>query len=70
VPAPGAACCSARAPCSVLVIIVLFVLIAVFAPLITPYDPAAAELDRRSASRPSLQHWFGTDESGATSSRG
>ena len=28
-----------------LVIIVLFVLIAVFAPLLTPYDPDAAELD-------------------------
>ena len=46
-----------------LVIIVLFVLAAIFAPLIVPYDPA-----RRSWTAirkpPSAQHWFGTDKSG------
>ena len=46
-----------------LVIIVLFVLIALFAPLIAPYDPAQQSW---TAIRkpPSAQHWFGTDESG------
>src|SRR5262249_45112203 len=46
-----------------LVVIVLFVLIAVFAPVIAPYDPAQQSW---TAIRkpPSLQHWFGTDESG------
>ena len=46
-----------------LVIIVLFVLIAVFAPLITPYDPAQQSWTSI-RKPPSLQHWFGTDESG------
>jgi peptide/nickel transport system permease protein len=46
-----------------LVVIVLFVLIAVFAPLIAPYDPTQQGWTSiRKA--PSLQHWFGTDESG------
>ena len=46
-----------------LVIIVLFVLIAVFAPLITPYDPTQQSWTSI-RKPPSLQHWFGTDESG------
>jgi peptide/nickel transport system permease protein len=46
-----------------LVIIALFVLVAVFAPLIAAYDPAHQSWTsiRRP---PSLEHWFGTDESG------
>src|SRR3990170_196029 len=46
-----------------LAILILFVLIALFAPLIAPYDPVqqAWTAIRRP---PSLQHWFGTDESG------
>jgi peptide/nickel transport system permease protein len=46
-----------------LAVITLFVLIAVFAPLIAPYDPIQQSW---TAIRkpPSLQHWFGTDESG------
>ena len=46
-----------------LVIIVLFVAVAVFAPLIAPYDPTQQSW---TAIRkpPSAQHWFGTDESG------
>jgi len=44
-------------------VIVLFVLVAVFAPLIAPYDPTQQSWGAiRKA--PSLQHWFGTDESG------
>ena len=44
-------------------VIVLFVLAAVFAPLIAPYDPTQQSWGAiRKA--PSLQHWFGTDESG------
>ena len=46
-----------------LAVIVLFVLAAVFAPLIAPYDPTQQSWGAiRKA--PSLQHWFGTDESG------
>jgi peptide/nickel transport system permease protein len=46
-----------------LLIIALFVLIAVLAPLIAPYDPAQQSWTfiRRP---PSPAHWFGTDESG------
>jgi len=46
-----------------LVVIVLFVLIAVFAPLITPYDPTQ-QIWTSIRRPPSPQHWFGTDESG------
>jgi peptide/nickel transport system permease protein len=46
-----------------LIVIVLFVLIAILAPLIAPYDPTQQSWTSiRKA--PSLQHWFGTDESG------
>ncbi|VIO71140.1 Glutathione transport system permease protein GsiD [Bradyrhizobium ivorense] len=46
-----------------LAVIALFVLMAVFAALIVPYDPIATSwsLVRKA---PSLQHWFGTDELG------
>jgi peptide/nickel transport system permease protein len=46
-----------------LLIIVLFLLIAVFAPLIAPYDPTQQSWTSI-RKPPSLQHWFGTDESG------
>jgi peptide/nickel transport system permease protein len=46
-----------------LLVIVLFVLLAVFAPLIAPYDPTAQSWTTvRKA--PSLAHWFGTDDVG------
>ena len=46
-----------------LVVIALFVLVAVFAPLIAPYDPAAQSwtLVRKP---PSWSHWLGTDDVG------
>ncbi|WP_166307071.1 ABC transporter permease [Bradyrhizobium sp. 2S1] len=46
-----------------LVVIATFILLAVFAPLIVPYDPIATSwsLVRKA---PSAQHWFGTDELG------
>lgn len=46
-----------------LAVIALFILLAVFAPLIVPYDPVATSwsLVRKA---PSMQHWFGTDELG------
>jgi peptide/nickel transport system permease protein len=46
-----------------LAVITLFILLALLAPLITPYDPAAQSW---SAVRkpPSMAHWFGTDEVG------
>ena len=46
-----------------LAVIVLFLLAALLAPLVAPYDPAATSwsLIRKP---PSLAHWFGTDENG------
>lgn len=44
------------------VVIGLFVLSAIFAPLITPYEPETPTAEYRSA--PSLDHWFGTDATG------
>ncbi len=46
-----------------LVVIVVFVLVAAFAPLISPYDPIATSWTAiRKA--PSALHWMGTDENG------
>ena len=46
-----------------LVVIVVFVLVAIFAPLISPYDPIATSWTAiRKA--PSALHWMGTDENG------
>ena len=46
-----------------LAVIVVFVLIAVFAPLISPFDPAAQSWSAvRKA--PTALHWFGTDDVG------
>jgi peptide/nickel transport system permease protein len=46
-----------------LVVIVLFIVLAVFAALISPYDPAAQSWSAvRKA--PSALHWFGTDDVG------
>jgi len=54
-----------RRPAAVvgLVVVVLFVLAAIFAPLLSPDDPAHTNwaLIRRA---PSLAHWMGTDENG------
>ena len=46
-----------------LVVIASFIVMAVFAPLITPYDPVATSwtLVRKP---PSALHWFGTDDLG------
>jgi peptide/nickel transport system permease protein len=46
-----------------ILLLVLFVAIAVLAPVITPYDPAAIDLYQR-LTPPSHAHWFGTDELG------
>lgn len=45
------------------VLVVLFVLCAIFAPWLAPYDPAALDLTIR-LQPPSHAHWFGTDELG------
>jgi len=46
-----------------LVVIVVFVLVAIFAPLLAPYDPIATSWTAiRKA--PSFAHWMGTDENG------
>ena len=46
-----------------LIVLVAFIVLAVLAPLIAPYDPIATtwSLVRKA---PSAQHWFGTDELG------
>src|SRR6201991_1279076 len=46
-----------------LVVLAIFLLLAMFAPLIAPYDPLATSwtLGRKP---PSLLHWFGTDDLG------
>ena len=58
-----AGCSSARARWSGLVVIAIFILLALFAPLIVPYDPIATSwsLVRKP---PSALHWFGTDDLG------
>ncbi len=43
--------------------LVIFVVLAVFAPWIAPFDPAAIHLYAR-LQPPSASHWFGTDELG------
>lgn len=45
------------------IIVVLFILIGVFAPLIAPYDPYKIDL-RNSLAKPSSEHLFGTDHNG------
>ena len=45
------------------VMVFIFVLCALFAPLIAPYDPAQIDLPSRLMA-PSSAHWFGTDELG------
>lgn len=45
------------------VLVVIFVLFAIFAPWIAPQDPARIDLAAR-LSGPSSAHWFGTDELG------
>src|ERR1700729_1789667 len=46
-----------------LIVIVAFILLALFAPLIVPYDPIATNwaLVRKA---PTAAHWFGTDDLG------
>jgi peptide/nickel transport system permease protein len=46
-----------------LVVLAIFLLLAIFAPLIAPFDPIATSwsLVRKA---PSAQHWFGTDDLG------
>ena len=46
-----------------LVLVVVFVLCAIFAPWIAPQDPASINLPDR-LQGPSAHHWFGTDELG------
>jgi peptide/nickel transport system permease protein len=47
---------------SAIVLLLLF-LIAVFAPLLAPFDPTAISIDR--LQEPGVLHWFGTDNVGA-----
>ncbi|MDE1157434.1 MAG: ABC transporter permease [Neorhizobium sp.] len=46
-----------------LTIISIFILMAIFAPLLATHDPATQELANRLAA-PNAAHWFGTDELG------
>ena len=53
-----------RRPMAVIgvVVIAIWLFIAIFAPLIAPYDPLAQSFTRLSP--PSAEHWFGTDAVG------
>jgi peptide/nickel transport system permease protein len=46
-----------------LIVLGVFIVLAVFAPWIAPFDPAAIHLHAR-LQAPSASHWFGTDELG------
>ncbi len=46
-----------------LVVIIIFILVAIFAPLLAPYDPYAPDLGA-ALSQPSKAHWLGTDALG------
>ena len=46
-----------------IVIWFVFILCAIFAPLLAPYDPAVQDLSIRN-NAPSAAHWFGTDSLG------
>lgn len=54
-----------RQPLAILgiALLAIFIAVAVLAPLLAPYNPAAIDLNHRLAS-PSHAHWFGTDELG------
>ena len=52
-----------RAALAGLAVVVFFVVLAVFAPLISPYDPLATSW-ATVRKPPSMAHWFGTDEIG------
>ena len=45
------------------VLLLAFVLLAVFGPTLAPYDPLASDAARK-LEAPSRQHWFGTDQVG------
>ncbi|MCX7911360.1 MAG: ABC transporter permease [Dehalococcoidales bacterium] len=45
------------------IIVVLICLVAIFAPLIAPYDPIKTDIRNRLA-QPSREHWLGTDQLG------
>jgi peptide/nickel transport system permease protein len=47
-----------------LVIVLLLVLVAVFAPLLAPYSPTVGDLRTTRLLPPSAAHWFGTDDQG------
>lgn len=44
-------------------VLVIFIFLAIFAPLITPYNPEVINMKER-LQPPSASHWFGTDEVG------
>lgn len=46
-----------------LILVTLFILMAVAAPLLSPYDPVALDV-RAKLQAPSLAHWLGTDQLG------
>lgn len=47
-----------------IVICTLWILIAILAPLISPYDPITDQNVNNAYQAPSAEHWFGTDELG------
>lgn len=46
-----------------IVVIIIFIILAAFAPYIAPYDPNARDM-RNAMAQPSAEHWLGTDTLG------
>lgn len=46
-----------------MIILLIFIVLAIFAPFLTPYDPNRADFLKRNQA-PSAEHWFGTDDMG------
>ncbi|MED4017597.1 nickel transporter permease [Sutcliffiella cohnii] len=44
-------------------VVLVFVILAIFAPLIAPYDPKLVDMPKK-LQTPSAEHWLGTDEMG------
>ena len=62
-PSPGEARCSGRPSRSASLILLVFILSAIFAPIVAPYDPAKPDYQAL-LQTPSGDHLFGTDDKG------
>jgi peptide/nickel transport system permease protein len=47
-----------------LIVFIVLIIVAIIAPLIAPYAPTVGDLRTERLLRPSIAHWFGTDDQG------